>query len=96
MGELNKEGARWMEQHKLQGLLRGILSAIAYCHDRRIIHRLSLVIAPVHAAMSRFTLTPAHAKPCTPRATLLLSVLDYVQRLRAEHSHECFLTRNVL
>jgi hypothetical protein len=63
MGELNKEGARWMEQHKLQGLLRGILSAIAYCHDRRIIHRLSLVIAPVHAAMSRFTLTPAHAKP---------------------------------
>ena len=39
MADLNRAGACWMETRSMKILLRGILSGIAYCHQRSIIHR---------------------------------------------------------
>ena len=39
MAELDSAGACWMEMSTTKTFLRGILSGVAYCHERSIIHR---------------------------------------------------------
>ncbi len=69
MSELRQAGARWMGQHQLQSYLRGILSAVDYCHERRILHRYARDLAPMHVAFDPLRWEPIawlNRLPCCP------------------------------
>jgi hypothetical protein len=39
MAQLDGRGEKWMDQGKLVDLMRQIFAGVAYCHERRIMHR---------------------------------------------------------